>query len=142
MKKLYFAYGSNLNKAQMSMRCPAAEPVSRAVLHGWRLEFRRVLTIVKNLSGTVEGGLWRITDEDEKALDRYEGFPGWYDKHLIRLGDRDELVMTYVLDKGRPAMPSDQYLDTCIQGCMDFDIDPAVMFRALYDLKDIGMPAI
>lgn len=135
MKKLYLAYGSNLNKGQMSMRCPGAEPVGRAVLHGWRLEFRRVLTIVPDENATVEGGLWRITAEDEEALDRYEGFPGWYDKHLIRLDDSDELVMTYVLDKGQPALPSDQYLRTCVKGCIDFGIDPAVMFQALKDLE-------
>ena len=35
--QLYFAYGSNLNIAQMRKRCPGAKPFSPAVLHGWKL---------------------------------------------------------------------------------------------------------
>ncbi len=73
MERLYFAYGSNLNKEQMVFRCPGAEPVGQASLDGWELEFRRVLTIVRKPGGVVEGGLWLITDDNELALDRYEG---------------------------------------------------------------------
>ncbi|MFI5246539.1 MAG: gamma-glutamylcyclotransferase family protein, partial [Gemmatimonadales bacterium] len=36
---LYFAYGSNLDEAQMRERCPAAERVARATLRGHVLTF-------------------------------------------------------------------------------------------------------
>ena len=33
----YFAYGSNMNREQMSRRCPGAEFGSLAVLKGWTI---------------------------------------------------------------------------------------------------------
>src|SRR5690625_4272884 len=105
-KQLYFAYGSNLNQKQMTLRCPGSRPIGRAQLQGWELEFRRVLTIVQKTGAVVEGGLWEITQADEVALDRYEGFPGWYDKRLVTVqtpGGNEVQAMTYILEKGEPA---------------------------------------
>lgn len=112
-------------------RCPGAEPVGQASLDGWELEFRRVLTIVRKPGGVVEGGLWLITDDNELALDRYEGYPGWYKKALVMLDGGNVTAMTYILDKGHVGEPTKTYLDTCVQGCFDFGIDPATMFKAL-----------
>ena len=39
-KRLYFAYGSNINLEQMAVRCPAAQVVGPAVLDGYELLFR------------------------------------------------------------------------------------------------------
>lgn len=39
-KRLYFAYGSNINLEQMAVRCPAALMVGPAVLDGYELLFR------------------------------------------------------------------------------------------------------
>ena len=41
MAKYYMAYGSNLNKQQMALRCRDAKPVCTGVLHDYRLKFRR-----------------------------------------------------------------------------------------------------
>lgn len=38
--KLYVAYGSNLNKEQMSHRCPDAKPVYTGYLENWELIYR------------------------------------------------------------------------------------------------------
>ena len=45
-KKLYIAYGSNINLEQMTYRCPTAERVSTGFVENYELEFRRVATIV------------------------------------------------------------------------------------------------
>lgn len=129
MDRYYFAYGSNLNKAQMTTRCLDAVNVGPAILKGYELEFRGVLTIIKRPGGIVKGGLWKISQWDELALDRYEGFPGWYEKYLIPFGD-DLMAMTYVLNRGMIAEPSPIYLETCLQGCLDFGIDPSGLFKA------------
>ena len=52
---LYLAYGSNLNKKQMSRRCPNAKPVGSIILKGYKLEFRRVATIkhTKNIDAKI-----------------------------------------------------------------------------------------
>ena len=38
--KYYIAYGSNLNKAQMSIRCPEAKPVTTTTINDYQLLFR------------------------------------------------------------------------------------------------------
>jgi hypothetical protein len=68
--KLYAAYGSNLNLRQMSIRCPDAIPVGKAMLKGWQLTFRGVATLEPKADAETPVGIWRITPKDESALDR------------------------------------------------------------------------
>ena len=77
---IYLAYGSNLNLRQMAYRCPTAKVLGSAKLTGYRLLFRggnggAVATIEKQKGESVPVMLWRIMPNDEKALDRYEGYP-------------------------------------------------------------------
>ena len=62
MSKLYLAYGSNLNKKQMAVRCPTARPVGSAMIYGWELVFRGVADIVKSKDENmcVPVGLWEL----------------------------------------------------------------------------------
>ena len=39
-KRYYLAYGSNLNRKQMQMRCPGAKPIGTALLEGYELLFK------------------------------------------------------------------------------------------------------
>ena len=49
--KLYLAYGSNLNKQQMRLRCPDAVPVTTAAVQDYQLVFRRgVLNAMRSTS--------------------------------------------------------------------------------------------
>lgn len=45
-KRLYIAYGSNINLEQMAHRCPNSKVVSTEMMKGYELEFRGVATIV------------------------------------------------------------------------------------------------
>lgn len=45
-RRLYIAYGSNINLEQMSNRCPNSKVVGKEMLKGYELEFRGVATIV------------------------------------------------------------------------------------------------
>ena len=81
--KLYFAYGMNTNQEEMSYRCPGARAFGRAMLPGYRLEFKSFATIVPSPTEQVEGVLWTITDTDESALDMLEGYPEFYDKKIV-----------------------------------------------------------
>ena len=86
--KYYLAYGSNLNVRQMMHRCPGAKPVGKMVLEGYELLFKgsktgSYLTIEKKRGGKVPVGIWQVTEQHEKALDRYEGFPVFYYKKEI-----------------------------------------------------------
>ena len=40
MKKLYIAYGSNMDEEQMAFRCPTATLVGTAIVEGYELMFK------------------------------------------------------------------------------------------------------
>ena len=89
-KRYYIAYGSNLNVRQMRMRCPHATICGTARLSGWELLFKgsktgSYLTIEKCETGTVPIVIWEVTTQDEKALDRYEGYPNFYYKRELKV---------------------------------------------------------
>ena len=81
---LYGAYGANLNMANMEVRCPQAKPILGFNLEGYRLVFNGVADMIKDNNkslmtiGKIPIGLWKITKECEKSLDRYEGYPASY----------------------------------------------------------------
>lgn len=119
----YFAYGSNLNMRQMSVRCPAADMISRSTLADYQLVFRGVADIIPAEGGTVHGGLWRITPECLISLDRYEGVRNGLYRRVnvtVRVGSRKVSAMTYRMNRGEFGPPSETYLDTIIHGYRDF----------------------
>ena len=67
-RTLYFAYGSNLDGAQMRRRCPTSAPAGPATLDGWRLAFGGhsrtwggpVATLVKDPDEWVDGLLYAL----------------------------------------------------------------------------------
>ena len=127
-EKLYLAYGSNLNWLQMMRRCQNAIPVNRSVIEDYQLEFRRgYLTIEPKKGASVPVGIWRITEADEEALDRYEGYPRFYKKWYFDVANSSEPCMVYIMQDGHPIQPpTNEYLTICRIGYKDFglDLDP------------------
>jgi gamma-glutamylcyclotransferase (GGCT)/AIG2-like uncharacterized protein YtfP len=109
--KYYIAYGSNLNLAQMARRCPNAKMAGKTILEGWQLTFRTHATIEPKKGAKVPVGVWEITAECERQLDRYEGYPTYYSKETmdIVLKDEPKKAIVYIMNGGRPAMPCPQY---------------------------------
>ena len=137
--KYYLAYGSNLNKEQMQKRCPGAVPVGAMVLKGYELRFRGPLTIVKKKGGRAPLGIWQVSDEDEKSLDRYEGFPNFYYKKTLPWKNMDAEVFMYVMHEDRPlGIPSESYYEVCRQGYEDFGFTE----ERLKDALKISMEAL
>ncbi len=132
--KYYLAYGSNLNMRQMRLRCPDAVPISSAVILDYRLLFRRgVATIEPEKGASVPVGIWKITASDEKALDRYEGYPYLYTKKdfPMKLKDRKITAMAYIMTPGHPITPPrGGYLETIEKGYHDFGFDTGTLFEA------------
>lgn len=122
-EKLYFAYGSNINLDQMAYRCPAAQVVGPVTLEGWELLFRRggFATIAPKEGEKVTGLLWSITPACERSLDRYEGYPRFYDKRMVTVQDsegRALSVMAYIMDERfrAPMLPSNSYYQGILEG--------------------------
>ena len=143
--KYYLAYGSNLNKEQMAHRCPDAKPVCGYIVMNYQPVFRRgFLTIEPKKGAKVPCGIWEISDQDEKNLDRYEGFPRFYRKErfLAMVPDPEELtgklvtVLAYVMNDGFPLeVPSDHYFYTVMHGYSDFSLDKAPLIAAYERVK-------
>lgn len=92
----YFAYGSNIDEAQMVFRCPKSKLIGLSCVSGYRffINERGVASIEKSLNHVVYGVLWEIGKEDEESLDRYEGVAnGLYDKLTIQVGYRDSAAV-------------------------------------------------
>lgn len=124
--RLYFAYGSNLNKVQMRAaaddaselitdeyrnRCPDSLAVAPFILTGHRLAFvgertgrwgrGGVATVLPDAGSKVYGALYRISPADEATLDRMEGVdhtdPQSGSYYKATAGDYlDEPVMLYI----------------------------------------------
>ena len=131
--KLYFAYGMNTNKEEMAYRCPDAVPIGRAVLPGYRLEFKSFATIVPSPTEQVEGVLWTITDTDESALDMLEGYPEFYDKKIVSVehDNQSYIAMTYIMGpREQGHAPSDGYYSMVSEGYQTFGLSQTQLLDA------------
>ena len=89
-KRLYAAYGSNLNIRQMKYRCPGAKLYGTGVIDNYELQFKgqphsAFATIAPKEGACVPVAVWEISEKNEQALDRYEGFPSFYYKKELVL---------------------------------------------------------
>ena len=141
--KLYLAYGSNLNLGQMAHRCPDSQVAGHAELPRYRLLFRgrpgnAHATIEEAEGRTVPVLLWRVSVRDEALLDRYEGYPYYYDKVQIpvELDGKTVSAMAYVMQPGFDLnKPSPSYLHTIREGYQAAGFDQAVLDQALEDTR-------
>ena len=78
MKQLYFAYGANINADDMAWRCPKACPVGAFELRNWQLELYCHATIEPKQGSSVHGLMWELTEDCERSLDVFEGYPSYY----------------------------------------------------------------
>jgi gamma-glutamylcyclotransferase len=107
---LYFAYGSNLWRKQMALRCPEQVFVGTGSLRGWRwiITTRGYASIVRSAEDYVLGSVYELSDSDVLNLDRFEGVAfGDYSKEmiLIQMAGREVFCLVYidqVVEEGRP----------------------------------------
>ena len=132
-KRLYIAYGSNINLEQMAHRCPNSKIVSKEMLKGYELEFRGVATIVPNDKSEVPILIWEIDGRDEHSLDKYEGFPNYYRKELFEIdvnGEKKE-CMAYLMNSGHISPPMRYYYNVIKQGYEANGMDTSYLRAAL-----------
>ena len=144
-KRYYIAYGSNLNIPQMRMRCPGARIIGTSVIKDYQLLFKgsktgSYLTIEPMEGAEVPVVIWEVTETDEKALDRYEGYPNFYYKKEmtldikgIRTGKvRRRDAFAYIMHEERElGIPSWYYVNTCLDGYRAFGFDEKYLFDAI-----------
>ena len=151
-KRYYLAYGSNLNVDQMDWRCPNAIPLGKAYIEDYELLFKgsktgSYLTIEPQKGGRVPVVVWLVTEWDEEALDRYEGFPRFYYKKHLSIAytafDSEARItvdaFVYIMHEDRPiGIPTLRYVRDCLDGYDSFGIDETYLFDA-YERSEKGV---
>ncbi|MGO8992059.1 MAG: gamma-glutamylcyclotransferase family protein [Polyangiaceae bacterium] len=144
MLPLAWAYGSNLDVAQMRARCPSARLLEPAMLRHARLVFRghskrwggAVATVVWDPSSVVYGALYRLELADLARLDAFEGVPFVYARVRVSLCDvygRRRRAQAYVRARGgRCRAPSPDYLLTILRAYEALGFDLAPLLRAAF----------
>lgn len=151
LTRFYIAYGSNLNVRQMKIRCPKARLVGTATLENHILYLRgslagSYLTIEPKIGASVPVAVWEVTPTDEKALDRYEGYPNFYYKqdYTLQVTSMDKTNETtldcfaYVMRSNRPiGIPSDYYVYTCLEGYEYFGFNKRILINTVNRMRRI-----
>ena len=145
--KFYLAYGSNLSREQMKIRTPDAKIIGTGILYGWRLLFRQYATIKKSEKYKTPVLVWKISEQDEKNLDHYEGFPKFYRKKNLPvainnldgkfLGEFSAMVYIMTekaveLRKNNP-LPSLDYFSILEKGYSDYGFNKNILRGALVE---------
>ena len=140
-KKCYIAYGSNLNLPQMAERCPTAKVLGASSMKDWQLLFRgphegAVATVEPYKGSSVPVLVWEISETDENALDRYEGWPYLYRKEIvkIKLGRKSIEALVYLMIEGKPLnQPSSYYYSVIYDGYKSAGFDIEILKKATMD---------
>ena len=134
-RRLYFAYGSNLNWKQMKQRCPSARFLCIAFLPDYKLAFTRrsiqrgcgVADVVHESGYGIWGVVYEMSEIDVGKLDACEGYrPGrqknsYYRRECEVLQDghpqQPKTVFTYFGRSQRcPPLPNAAYKELIVSG--------------------------
>lgn len=137
-KRLYIAYGSNLNKEQMAYRCPTAKPIDVATLKDYQLVFQgrsygAHANVIPAKGEEVPVAIWEISARDEASLDIYEGVRGgYYTKEYMEIEVNGEMreALIYIMTPNPYGIPTDIYLQTIADGYDDFDLPINILNEA------------
>lgn len=124
-RRLYIAYGSNINLEQMAYRCPNSKIIGKEMLKGYELEFRGVATIVPKENAEVPVLIWELDERDLPTLNRYEGYPRLYrqEEMTFELDGKEVKGMAYLMNRGVLSPPSRQYYNTILLGYRENGLD-------------------
>lgn len=137
----YIAYGSNLNLTQMAYRCPGAYIITKGYLKDHTLAFcgsktGSYATVLPKKGDKVPVTVWEIDNQNEEALDLYEGYPTFYYKRIMDVETGDGIIkaMIYIMrDDAKRGEPSEQYIMTCLQGYADNQFDSTIFIKFITD---------
>lgn len=143
----YIAYGSNLNIRQMEARCLSAKVHHVGRIPDYELVFKALgvcaYATIKPCKGAyVPVAVWRISLQDERNLDRYEGFPSHYYKKTLIVETGGDILegMAYIMnEKAVYRLPSKQYYQVVAEGYHNFGLEEIVLQEAIYKTDKMGM---
>lgn len=128
---LYFAYGSNMDREAMRLRCPKSCPLGRArlVRHRFFIMSSGHGSVKRDTHMDVHGVLYDLALADIPALDRYEELGrGLYQKitqPVLREGAAPVRALLYVGSSAQEGVAQAAYLDGMIAAARDWDFPDA-----------------
>ncbi|MFN3657744.1 MAG: gamma-glutamylcyclotransferase [Pseudolabrys sp.] len=123
--QLYFAYGSNMDRAAMRRRCREARALGPALLRDYAFFVGRDGwgSVKPRRGGSVHGVLWCVSPRDLAALHAYE----WLHKGLyamskvpVRYGARHVRATIYVLRRRVEGRARPGYMETIAAAARDW----------------------
>ena len=145
-RRVYVSYGSNMSRDQMEFRCQDARVLAKGYLLNYELNFcgnlngNNYATVIAKEGAKTPVLLWTTSELDERLLDRYEGYPRFYRKEIVKA---DELVITerfgrfkfdeayvYIMNSIRLGTPSIEYFTGILDAYEEFDFDLSFLFDA------------
>jgi hypothetical protein len=117
---LYFAYGSNMDRAAMLQRCPASKPVGigRLMRHRFVIFDEGYATVVRDPQRVVWGMVWDLALADVPALDRYESLStGLYTKVVqpVVTAQGPRRAIVYIGRSAKPGTPLPGYMEGVVE---------------------------
>ena len=140
----YFAYASNMLRAQVKQRMGDVKEERLARLEDYELNFDKIarrstgaanITIVPGK--VVWGVLYRLSEQQMKALDRFEGVPEHYRRSEVNVIDTQGnkiAAQVYLARKVRKGLKPDRlYLQRIVQGAEEHNLpsDYIAQLRAI-----------
>jgi len=129
----YFAYASNMNRAQMKSRAGEILEERLARLENYELAFNKKVrggsagANIRPAAGkSVEGVLYKINESTFRNLDRFEGAPVHYRRIEVTVRDRDGRTITaqaFIATKVEKGLrPAAHYLKTILEGAAEHSL--------------------
>jgi cation transport regulator ChaC len=131
----YFAYASNMNRAQMRSRAGEILEERPGRLENYELAFNKKVrggtagANIRPAAGkAVEGILYKINESAFRNLDRFEGAPVHYRRIQVNVKDHDgrpvaaEAFIATKVEKG--LHPAAHYLKTILDGAAEHGLPP------------------
>jgi gamma-glutamylcyclotransferase (GGCT)/AIG2-like uncharacterized protein YtfP len=124
----YFAYGSNMNFAQMGDRCHGSRFIEKVFLEDFKFVYDghskkrngAVGNIIEHNGEVVWGCLFEITEDDLKILDKCEGYhSNSYDRKEFKVQNEKGntyIAIAYFRIGKEIGKPSQEYRQIVIQG--------------------------
>lgn len=153
LRKIYIAYGSNMDICRMMKRTKTSLYYGVGYIEGYRLTFQKSNTgyyanVIesKNLKDYVPVVFYQISELDEELLDYYEGYPLCYKKKMITAHTSDGKKLEgliYTLPRKRQfGVPDGKYINLITNAyiALGFDYELEILREAVnYSFKRAKM---
>ncbi|MCP8939019.1 gamma-glutamylcyclotransferase [Alsobacter sp. SYSU M60028] len=131
---LYFAYGSNMDRAAMATRCPSARPlgVARLPRHRFLVTVDGYASVARDPRREVHGVVWDLALSDVPPLDRYESVQtGLYTKisQPVVMNGGAKRALIYVGRTDRPGKPKPGYLEAVLAAARSWELPESYLYE-------------